>query len=76
MGNQGIQIAFLEAIHDPQLFSKDVMVTETLGSYPSFFFRICSRLLNLSDLPTLYATLHVLATACGFRGSPRPWRWP
>ncbi len=63
VGNQGIQIAFLEKLHDPALFKNDPMVRETLGSYPSYFFRIVAVLLNLFTLPTLYLLLHLLATA-------------
>jgi endo-1,4-beta-xylanase len=63
VGNQGIQIAFLEKLHNGELFLNDAMVKETLGSYPSFFFHLCARLLALADLPTLYVWLHVAATA-------------
>ncbi|HVT81115.1 MAG TPA: DUF6798 domain-containing protein, partial [Phycisphaerae bacterium] len=62
MGNQGIQIAFLEKLHDNELFKNDVMVNETLRAYPSFFFHIVARLLVFTDLPTLYLLLHVAAT--------------
>ncbi len=63
VGNQGIQIAFLEKLHDHELFPHDAMVNETLRSYPSFFFHLISRLLSFADLSTLYLTLHVAATA-------------
>ena len=62
VGNQGIQVAFLEKLHNSELFGKDAMVSETLGSYPSFFFHLCARLLNLVDFPTLYLWLHLIAT--------------
>src|SRR3954462_3322237 len=65
VGNQGIQIAFLEKLHNRELFSNDPMVTKTLGSYPSFFFHFCAKLLGFLnvELPTLYLWLHILATA-------------
>ena len=63
VGNQGIQIAFLEKLHDPALFKNDPMVHETLGTYPSYFFRLAAVLLNFFTLPTLYLLLHLLATA-------------
>jgi hypothetical protein len=62
-GNQGIQIPFLEALHNPALFSNDQMVATTLQSYPSYFFHICAKLLAFCSLPTLYLVLHFLATA-------------
>lgn len=63
VGNQGIQIAFLQKLHDGELFRNDAMVSQTLRSYPSFFFHILARLLSFTSLPTLYLTLHVAATA-------------
>ena len=63
VGNQGIQIAFLEKLHNRELFSNDPMVVKTLGTYPSFFFHLMSNLLSLADLPTLYLWLHIITTA-------------
>jgi hypothetical protein len=65
-GNQGIQIPFLETLHNRALFTRDVMVTQTLGSYPSFFFHLCGGLLALFSLPTLYLLLHILTTTAVF----------
>ncbi|HVX86736.1 MAG TPA: DUF6798 domain-containing protein [Phycisphaerae bacterium] len=65
-GNQGIQIPFLETLHDHSLFTRDVMVAQTLGSYPSFFFHLCGGLLDLLSLPTLYLLLHILTTTAVF----------
>jgi GH35 family endo-1,4-beta-xylanase len=66
VGNQGIQIPFLEALHNPALFHNDLMVSDTLGSYPSYFFHICAKLLSFTTLPTLYLFLHLLTTAAVF----------
>ena len=63
IGNQAIQIAFLQALHNPQLFTRDIMVVQTLHEYPSMFFRILALFLSVADLPTLYLALHLLATA-------------
>jgi len=63
VGNQGIQIPFLEALHDHHLFTRDVMVTTTLKDYPSWFFALFAPLLNGDNLPALYLTLHLVATA-------------
>jgi GH35 family endo-1,4-beta-xylanase len=63
VGNQGIQVSFLETLHNPKLFIRDLMVRETLNNYPSFFFHLCAPLLTLFTLPTLYLMLHLAATA-------------
>ena len=63
VGNQAIQISFLQSLHDPGLFGRDVMVQTTRGQYPSLFFALCAPLLSVADLPTLYLVLHLLATA-------------
>lgn len=66
IGNQGIQVAYLEAQHDHQLFTRDQMVAETLTSYPSYFFLLCGNLLSLLPLTSLYLLLHFLTTAAVF----------
>jgi GH35 family endo-1,4-beta-xylanase len=63
VGNQGIQIAFLETLHNPGLFQNDPMVRETLGAYPSYFFKLLAALRSYISLPTLYLLLHLAATA-------------
>jgi endo-1,4-beta-xylanase len=65
VGNQGIQIAFLEKLRDYELLSNDVMITKTMGAYPSFFFHLCAKLLQITqlDFATLYLWLHIAATA-------------
>src|SRR5438477_1222348 len=65
VGNQGIQIAFLEKLRDHELLSNDVMVARTLGAYPSFFFHLCAKVLAAThvDFATLYLWLHIAATA-------------
>src|ERR1043165_4356918 len=65
VGNQGIQIAFLEKLRDHELLSNDVMVAKTLATYPSFFFHLCAKVLAATgvDFATLYLWLHVAATA-------------
>jgi GH35 family endo-1,4-beta-xylanase len=66
IGNQGIQIAFLEALHDPRLYTRDLMVSQTLAAYPSFFFSLAARLLSFLPLTTLYFLLHFLTTTAVF----------
>ncbi|MEI8197569.1 MAG: hypothetical protein WCI73_16870, partial [Phycisphaerae bacterium] len=63
VGNQAIQISFLETLHNPQLFTRDIMVQTTLGQYPSWFFAAAARFLAYWEVPTLYLGLHLLATA-------------
>jgi len=62
VGNQGIQIAFLEKLHNSELFKQDQMVQNTLSDYPSYFFHLCAKLLAVVDFPTLYMWLHIIAT--------------
>ena len=64
VGNQGIQIAYLQMLHNPELYTNDAMLNGTMSpdTYPSFFFQVCSRLLNFVPLPTLYLSLHILTT--------------
>src|ERR1043165_9589526 len=65
VGNQGIQIAFLEKLRNHELLTNDVMVARTLGAYPSFFFHLCAKVLAATrvDFSTLYLWLHIAATA-------------
>lgn len=64
VGNQSIQIPFAYKLGNPELFSRDTMVTQTLASYPSYFYRLISGWLFIFDLPTLYLGLHIVtATA-------------
>jgi len=63
VGNQSIQIAFLEALHNPALFARDVMVTSTLEDYPSYFYRLLAMLRAEVGVPSLYAAGHLIATA-------------
>src|SRR3954469_21357372 len=62
VGNQTIQIPFLKQWANPQLYTNDPMVKETLPNYPSFFFRGLSVLVNHVDLPLLYFVLHLLTS--------------
>lgn len=63
VGNQSIQIAFLETLHNPALFARDLMVTSTLEDYPSYFYRLLALLRAEADVPSLYAAGHLIATA-------------
>jgi GH35 family endo-1,4-beta-xylanase len=63
VGNQSIQIAFLETLHNPALFVRDVMVTSTLEDYPSYFYRLLAMLRAEVGVPGLYAAGHLIATA-------------
>ncbi len=59
---QAIQVPFLEALHNPLLFHRDIMVQTTLGPYPSCFMR-SRNCRGLEDVPAPYLALHVLTTA-------------
>jgi GH35 family endo-1,4-beta-xylanase len=69
VGNQTIQIAFLERSANPSLFSTDQMVTETMPLYPSYFFRGLGLLVQTTgiSIATLYLLLQMatgVATLC------------
>lgn len=61
VGNQAIQVPFLQRLADPAMFAQDAMVTQTLDRYPSLLFTALAPLLHWFSVPTLYATLHILA---------------
>lgn len=63
VGNQSIQVPFLLRLHNPELFSRDLMVNTTLAAYPSLFYRLLAPLLHFVSLPALYRGLHFLTTA-------------
>ena len=63
VGNQAIQVPFLLRLHSPALFAHDAMVTTTLRTYPSLFYRALAHLLTVIPLPALYFSLHLLTTA-------------
>jgi len=63
VGNQAIQVPFLLRLHDPALFAHDAMVTTTLATYPSLFYRALAHALAVVPLPALYYGLHLLTTA-------------
>ncbi|HEY4328454.1 MAG TPA: DUF6798 domain-containing protein, partial [Phycisphaerae bacterium] len=63
VGNQTIQIAFLKHWAAPYMYSSDPMVTQTMGAYPSYFFRLLAPLLHIMSVETLYLVLQV---ATGF----------
>lgn len=62
VGNQSIQVAFLQRLHDPALFTRDEMVARTLGSYPSFFFRLLAGALDAVAVEPLYLLLHLVTS--------------
>ena len=62
VGNQSIQVAFLQRLHDAALFPRDVMVNLTLDRYPSLFFRALAHVVGLVEFEHLYLALHLLAT--------------
>jgi hypothetical protein len=64
VGNQSIQVAFLQRLHDPTLFARDEMVNQTLARYPSLFYGAVAQLLGVVEFQHLYLVLHLL-TAIG-----------
>jgi GH35 family endo-1,4-beta-xylanase len=62
VGNQSIQIAFLERAADRSLFPLDEMVNQTMPLYPSYFFVALAPFLKILDVQTLYLGLHILTS--------------
>lgn len=60
VGNQTIQVPFLHYWGDPSLYSRDVMVQQTLRDYPSFFYRGLA--VVAGDIPLAYILLHLAST--------------
>jgi len=64
VGNQSIQIPFLKHWINPNLYTRDPMVRQTLAAYPSFFFRALAAVVAAFGLADVYFWLHLL-TAFG-----------
>jgi len=63
VGNQSIQMAFLEHSANPAFYSDDAMVTDTLPAYPTYFFRLLAPFLHYVDLQPLYLALQIATAA-------------
>jgi hypothetical protein len=60
VGNQAIQIAFVKAWANPELFVNDEMVRQTMPLYPSYFFRAIAPLARTFGVVPLYLFLQIL----------------
>src|SRR4051812_23093237 len=60
VGNQSIQIPFLQHLIDPSLYPRDAMVQQTLAAYPSFFFKLLAWVLPISAIAPAYFVMHLL----------------
>ncbi len=65
VGNQGIQVPFLQRAIHSGMFSKDMMVTTTGESYPTLFFQILATPARWISVERLYFLLHVTTTLAG-----------
>ncbi len=65
VGNQGIQVPFLQRAMNAGLFAKDMMVTTTAESYPTVFFRLLASPARWIGLERLYFLLHILTAFAG-----------
>ena len=63
VGNQSIQVAFLEHSANPAFYSDDAMVRDTLPAYPTYFFRLLAPFLHYVDLRPLYLALQIATAA-------------
>ncbi len=62
VGNQSIQVAFLERAANPAFYADDLMVNDTVGAYPTYFFKLLAPFLYYVDIHSLYLWLQI-ATA-------------
>ncbi|NQU11872.1 hypothetical protein HQ590_13845, partial [bacterium] len=69
VGNQSVQIPFLERLHDPSLFPRDEMVNQTLDRYPTYFYALLAPALRLVRLENLYLALHLLTAVAVLAGA-------
>lgn len=60
VGNQAIQIAFVKAWSNPDLFANDEMVRQTMPLYPSYFFRAIAPLAHAFGVAPVYLVLQIL----------------
>jgi len=61
VGNQTIQIPFVQLFTDGGLYAKDVTLNKTIDQYPSYFYRLLALLCGLVDYKIVYAFLHILS---------------
>jgi len=61
VGNQTIQIPFVQRFADGQLYAKDVTLNNTIDQYPSYFYRLLALFCRLVDYKTVYAFFHILS---------------
>ena len=69
VGNQTVQVPFLERMHDPSLFPRDEMVQRTLDRYPTLFFPLLAPALRWVRFENLYLALHLLTAAAALAGA-------
>ena len=61
VGNQTIQIPFVQRFADGGLYAKDVTLNNTIDRYPSYFYRLLAFFCRLVDYKIVYAFFHLLS---------------
>ena len=61
VGNQTIQIPFVQRFADNQLYSQDVTLNDTIDQYPSYAYRLLALFCRLVNYKIVYAFLHLLS---------------
>lgn len=62
VGNQTIQIPFLQKFLDPSLYPHNDPAVATRDDYPSFFYKGLAFVVGSHDIPTVYLILHLVTT--------------
>jgi len=61
VGNQTIQIPFVQRFADGGLYARDVTLNNTIDQYPSYFYRLLGLFCRLVDYKIVYAFFHLLS---------------
>ena len=61
VGNQTIQIPFVQRFADGGLYAKDVALNKTIDQYPSYAYRLLALFYRLVDYKIVYAFFHLLS---------------
>ncbi|NRA39786.1 MAG: endo-1,4-beta-xylanase [Planctomycetes bacterium] len=66
VGNQTIQIPYLKHLLNPQLYTQDPAIVDTIDAYPSSAYKMLAYFCVLCDYQFVYAFLHFICSFCVF----------
>ena len=61
VGNQTIQIPFVQRFADSQMYAADATLNDTINTYPSYAYRLLALLCQFIDFEIVYAFFHILS---------------